>query len=79
MKQNRSSLTQNTLQALSEAVSKLVEDHRQRGKPIAVWRDGKAVWIAAEEAKVLRAISPDYQSRVAGVEVCEAFLCRNED
>ena len=42
------------MQALTEAVAKVVEDHRRRGKPLAVWRDGKAVWISAEEAAPIR-------------------------
>src|ERR1035437_1838339 len=40
------SLTQKAMQALTNAVAKVVEDHRRRAKPLAVWRDGKAVWIS---------------------------------
>lgn len=49
----KSSLTQKAMQALSDAVAKVVEDHRRRAKPLAVWRDGKAVWIPATETGVL--------------------------
>ena len=47
-------LTQKAMQALTEAVAKVVEDHRRRGRPLAVWRDGAAVWIPATEAGALR-------------------------
>lgn len=39
-----SSLSEKALAALEAAVAKVVEDHRRRGAPLAVWRDGKAVW-----------------------------------
>ena len=42
------------MRALTEAVAEVVDDHRRRAKPLAVWRDGKAVWIPATEAGVLR-------------------------
>lgn len=37
-------LTQKAVRALHEAVAKVVEDHRRQGRPLAVWRDGQAVW-----------------------------------
>jgi fumarate hydratase class II len=45
-----SSLTEMALQALTEAVAKVIEDHHRRGIPLAVWRNGKAVTIPAAEA-----------------------------
>ena len=42
-------LTGRALQALQEAVRKVIEDHRQRGLPLAMWRDGKAVLVSAEQ------------------------------
>ena len=51
---NKPSLTQQAMQALTDAVAKVVEDHRRRAKPLAVWRDGKAAWIPATETQVLR-------------------------
>ena len=59
-KQNQSSLTQNALRALIEAVGKAVEEHRRRGTPLAVWRDGKAVTISAVEAAALREMPTPY-------------------
>lgn len=48
-KRNELSLTEKAMRALTDAVAKVVEDHRRRGKPLAVWRDGKVVWVPAAE------------------------------
>ncbi len=32
-------------ETLQRAVREAVEMHRRAGNPIAVWKDGKAVWI----------------------------------
>ena len=53
-KKTELSLTEKAMKALTDAVAEVVEDHRRRGKPLAVWRDGKAVWISATEAGTLR-------------------------
>ncbi len=45
-------MSQKAMQALAEAVAKVVEDHRQRGKPLADWRNGQAVWMPVETAAV---------------------------
>ncbi len=42
------------MQALSDVVAKVVQDHKRRGRPLAVWRDGKSVWIPAVEVAALR-------------------------
>jgi hypothetical protein len=61
-KSTKASLTQNAMQALSGAVAKVVEDHQQRGRPLAVWRDGKAVWISATGAVALRESPTQYKA-----------------
>lgn len=33
--------------AMKEAVAEVVKDHRRRGEPLAVWRNGKVVWVKA--------------------------------
>ena len=38
--------------ALKEAVAEALAEHTRRGNPIAVWRNGKAVWIPPEEIVV---------------------------
>ncbi len=40
----KSPMAKKAMAALEAAVAKVVEDHRRRGVPLAVWRDGKAVW-----------------------------------
>jgi hypothetical protein len=62
-KQNQSSLTQRAMQALTEAVAKAVEEHRRRGIPLAVWRNGRAVSVPAEEAGALRETPGAYRTR----------------
>ncbi|BET67914.1 hypothetical protein ASA1KI_28320 [Opitutales bacterium ASA1] len=39
------SLTDKAVRAMHDAVAKVVESHRRDGRPLAVWRDGKAVWL----------------------------------
>jgi hypothetical protein len=63
MKKRTESLAEKAMEALREAVAKVVEDHRRRGKPLAVWRDGKAVWISATEASALRESPAPYKSK----------------
>jgi hypothetical protein len=58
-----SSLTQKAMQALTGAVAKVVDEHRRRARPLAVWRDGKAVWISAAEAAALRESPTPYRTR----------------
>ena len=60
---NKPSLTQQAMQALADAVAKVVEDHRRRAKPLAVWRDGKAVWIPATEASALHETAVPYPAK----------------
>lgn len=46
--------------ALKKAVAKAIADHKQTGDPIAVWRDGKVMWISAEDI-VLRETEAEYK------------------
>lgn len=62
-KSSKSSMTQKAMQALQEAVAKAIEEHRRRGIPLAVWRNGKAVSIPASEAGTLRENPPAYRTR----------------
>lgn len=38
-----------TMRAMRRATRRVLLDHKLRGDPIAVWADGKATWIPAEE------------------------------
>ena len=65
-KRDQSSLTQKAMQALTEAVAKAVEEHRRRGIPLAVWRNGRAVSIPAEEAGAPRETPISYRTKSHG-------------
>ncbi len=47
------SLTDKAVRALHDAVAKVVDDHRRHGRPLAVWREGKAVWLPVPPATPL--------------------------
>ncbi len=57
-KRRKPSLTEKAMQALTDAVAKVVEDHRRRGKLLAVWRDGKAVWIPGLDTRHGSKVTP---------------------
>lgn len=65
-KSSQPSLTQQAMQALADAVAKVVDEHRRRAKPLAVWRDGKAVWIPASETGALRERARPYRTKGSG-------------
>ena len=66
MKKTTPTLTQMAMRALSDAVAKVVEEHRRQARPLAVWRDGKAVWIPAPEAGALRETPIPYRTKSHG-------------
>ncbi len=61
MKKRTQTLTQKAMQALTEAVAKAMEEHRRRGIPFAVWRNGKAVSISPTEAGALHEVPTPYK------------------
>ncbi|OKH39332.1 hypothetical protein NIES2119_06215 [[Phormidium ambiguum] IAM M-71] len=40
-------------QALAKAVREALRKHKQTGNSVAVWRDGKVVWIPPEEINLI--------------------------
>ncbi len=36
--------------ALKEAVREVVENHKKTGRPLAIWRNGKAVMVSVSKA-----------------------------
>ena len=62
----KTTLTQQAMQALSDAVAKVIEDHRRQARPLAVWRNGKATWISAAEAGRRRETPPSYRTKAHG-------------
>jgi hypothetical protein len=65
-KPTQASLTQQAMQALRDAVAKVVEDHRRQARPLAVWRNGKAIWISAADTGTLRETPPTYRTKSHG-------------
>ena len=55
-------LTDRVTAALQNAVRALVDDHRRRGLPLAVWRDGKAVLEVPGPALQVREDGEEYSS-----------------
>jgi hypothetical protein len=52
--------------AMQEAVAEIVEEHRRHGRPLAIWRDGKVVWIEPEPASAVRERPAAYKTRAHG-------------
>lgn len=38
--------------AIRRAAVRAIDRHKRLGQPIVVWRDGKVIWIPAEEIEV---------------------------
>lgn len=62
----KSTLTQQAMQALADAVAKVVDDHRRRGIPLALWRNGRAVSVPATEAGALHETATPYRAKPHG-------------
>jgi hypothetical protein len=39
-------------QALARAVREALQRHKQAGNPVAVWRDGRTVWVESDDIPV---------------------------
>jgi len=46
------SIIEKAEEALKKAVQETIVDHKRTGDPIAIWRDGKAVFVDPEELEV---------------------------
>jgi hypothetical protein len=51
------------LEAMRRGVREALLRHKQAGNPVAVWRDGRVVWIPAEEIPVEATESPEERGR----------------
>ncbi|MBN1673499.1 MAG: hypothetical protein JXR37_20810 [Kiritimatiellae bacterium] len=49
-KDGRPTLREMAIAAMEDAVRGVIEDHRRRGQPLAVWDGRKVVHISAEQA-----------------------------
>ena len=61
--ESKNSMTRMALKALREAVAEVVEEHRREGRPLAVWRNGKAVLVSLKEKVVLHESTAKYRTR----------------
>lgn len=43
-------LTEKAVAAMDSAVRKVLDDHRRRNRPVAVWQDGKVVLLPPDQA-----------------------------
>jgi hypothetical protein len=66
VKKRTQTLTQKAMQALTDAVAKAVAEHRRRGIPLAVWRNGRAVSVPATELAVLYETPAPYGRKTKG-------------
>ena len=48
-KNDELTLTEKATRAMSEAVAEVIEQHRRQSRPLALWRNGEAVWVPVEE------------------------------
>ncbi|MEK6646779.1 MAG: hypothetical protein AABY84_08930 [Candidatus Firestonebacteria bacterium] len=44
----RLTLHEKAFLALKEAVREVVENHKKTGRPLAIWKNGKVVWVTAK-------------------------------
>jgi len=49
-----SSLTQKAVAAMESAIRKVIADHKQRNRPLAVWQDGKVVMLPPQNVLAVR-------------------------
>ncbi len=65
-KRNHLSLTEKAVKAMSEAAANTVEEHRRRGIPLAVWRNGRVVSISPWEVGALHEKPMPYRAQSRG-------------
>lgn len=53
-------LTEKAVGAMESAIRKVVDDHKRRNRPLAVWQDGKVVMLPPEHALTVREDRTDY-------------------
>lgn len=63
---NKTSLTSKANAAMQDAIDKLVEDHRRRRMPLAIWQDGKVVRIQPDQVSIVRESPGRYRGRRHG-------------
>ena len=54
------------LAAFQEAVARVMEDHRRRRKPIAIWKDGRVVLKLPDAPREIQESPAPYETRSEG-------------
>lgn len=57
IKRKRMSLRDKAVAAMQEAIAAVIEDHRRRNVPLAVWKNGKVVMLSPKRIVVPQASS----------------------
>lgn len=55
-------LTGKAVRAMQEAVRGVIEDHRRRKQPLAIWQDGKVTMVPTDSVMILRESAKPYRS-----------------
>jgi hypothetical protein len=58
--------SQMALMALRQAVARVMEDHRRRGKPVAIWKDGRVVWKIPDAPREIQESPGSYETKPNG-------------
>jgi hypothetical protein len=58
--------TQMALTALRQAVARVMEDHRRRGKPVAIWKNGRVVLKIPDAPSEVRESRAQYDTKPTG-------------
>lgn len=48
--------------ALEKAARQAIQEHKEEGLPLAMWRDGRVVWMTAEELEAESDVMADASS-----------------
>ncbi len=64
MKTNeQNTLTEKAVAAMKSSMQGVVEEHRRRNRPLAVWKDGKVVYRDANTGQTVREPKAPYGAR----------------
>ena len=59
-------LTEMAMTAMREAVARVMKDHRRRGKPVAIWKDGRVVLKIPDACRAIRESPGPYETENPG-------------
>ncbi len=53
-------MTEKVVAAMKAAVHSVIEDHRRRNRPLAIWKDGKVVYQDPYDRRIIREDDAQY-------------------